>query len=103
MTLTDLINALDDLSSEDLEQLQQQINIRRQQPSTPTDVQQLRQQIAAILQDADPIELVAGTMDVDKLATALEAMREGLTEQELDEIAEAMNAEYIEPDNKLNG
>ena len=48
--------------------------------------------------DKDLQALRPGTMDIDKLNAALEAMREGLSEKDLEEIIAAMNEEYLETD-----
>jgi len=42
-------------------------------------------------------ELRPGTMDVDKLIIAIDKIREGMSEAEIDAMVAAMNEEYIEP------
>lgn len=59
-------------------------------------VQQLMLEIEHLLEHAQPVSLQAGTMNVDQLASALESMREGLSEVNLQEIVAAMNEEYLE-------
>lgn len=105
MTLQELFNAVDELPWDVLEQLQERINQRRQRrESHPYRSQaEMMGDIHAILQDADPVALVPGTMDVDKLEAALAHMREGLTTDQLDEIVSAMNEEYIAPDSTTDG
>lgn len=78
MTLNELIRAVDALSEDELAQLRDYINHRQFREQTNT-------------------ELRPGTTDVDALIEAIDQMREGLTEQQLDEIVAAMNEEYIEP------
>lgn len=76
MMLNDLFHVIDDLSSEDLDRLsdyiEQQRERRRLAQYTP------EQRIQAIKE-------------------AFAELREGLTPEELEEITEAMNSEYIEP------
>jgi uncharacterized protein YeeX (DUF496 family) len=78
MTLDELIRAVDRLSDEELRQLRDYVNQR-----------QVREQ--------DNTELRAGTMNVDALMRAVDQIREGLTEQEIETMIAAMNEEYIEP------
>ncbi|MBZ0321179.1 MAG: hypothetical protein K8L91_32495 [Anaerolineae bacterium] len=54
-------------------------------------------EIESLLEQAQPVSLKAGTMNVDQLASAFESMREGLSEADLQEIVAAMNEEYLEP------
>ena len=99
MTLQEILKAVDDLPWDDLEKLQQHIDHRRaaRQPA-PMSEDDLRRQIDEILKDAEPVELVRGTMNVDELMRGIDAIREGLSQQELDEIVKAMNEEYVEID-----
>lgn len=73
MTLQELKTAISELSTEDLRILESYIHDRRK-----------------LLETAKPL-------NVEALEQAIEAMREGLTEEDLDEIEWAMNVEYIEP------
>ncbi|MAS32369.1 MAG: hypothetical protein CL610_00085 [Anaerolineaceae bacterium] len=103
MTLQEILEALDELSWEEMEALQQHLDQRRSghQRDLMTEAA-VRRQIDDILKDAEPVELVAGTMDVEKLMRGIDAMREGLTQEELEEIADAMNEEYIEVDDWID-
>ena len=103
MTLNDLLKAIDDLPLEDLDKVQQRINARRKKQTAVSDDEKLLQDIAEILKDAEPVELKAGTMDAEKLAAAFDAIRQGLTQEERDAIADAMDFEYIESDDQLDG
>lgn len=104
MTLQEILEALDELSWEEMEALQQHLDQRRSghQRDLMTEAA-VRRQIDDILKDAEPVELVAGTMDVEKLEATMESIRNSLTQEELDEIIWAMNEEYIEPDSPSNG
>lgn len=62
--------------------------------------QRLIVEIESLLEQAQPVSLQAGTMNVDRLAAALESMREGLNEADLQEIVTAMNEEYLEPNHE---
>jgi hypothetical protein len=99
MTLQEMLKAVDELPWEDLEKLQERINARRQRQALPpySSRQQMMDEINRILQSAEPVELMAGTMDVDRLAVAVAAMRAGLTEAQLDDMVKAMNEEFIAP------
>jgi hypothetical protein len=103
MTLSDLLKAIDDLPLKDLDKLQQRIDARRKPQSVETGDERRLRDIAEILKDAEPVELKSGTMDAEKLAAAFDAIREGLTQEERDAIADAMDFEYIEPDGDLDG
>jgi hypothetical protein len=74
MTLNELMKAVDALSDEELRQLRDYVNQRH-------------------VHEHEQTELRAGTMNVDALMSAVEEIREGLTEQELDEMIAAMNEE----------
>lgn len=74
MILTDVMKAVDQFSPEQLRQLRETIQQRKQQ-----------------------IEPKAGTLNMDELLEGLEEMRAGLTDEEFREIERAMNEEYIEP------
>lgn len=75
-SLHDLYRTLDRLNDEELDQVQAYINQRRAQP-----------QIA----DEDVQAKIAA------LHEAFAEIREGMTQEELDEMIKAMNSEYIEP------
>jgi uncharacterized protein YeeX (DUF496 family) len=53
-----------------------------------------RQQLREYLDDH--IELKAGTMDINKLLEAVDKIREGMSQEEIDEMIALMNEEYIE-------
>lgn len=71
MSIDDLLEAVDQLNPDELRQLQQRITARRQQMS--------------------PDEVFA------TLQKAFADIREGLSEEELQDMVDAMNHEYIEP------
>lgn len=79
-----------ELSWDEIEALQERIDQRRKHQTSNAD-EELRRQIDEILKDAEPPELVPGTMNMEKLLQGIDAMREGLTQEELDEIVQAMN------------
>ena len=58
-----------------------------------------REQLRQYIDDLDAHSPVPPTapLDMDALRSAIARMREGLSEDEIDAIAEAMEAEYIEP------
>src|SRR3990172_7326380 len=104
MTLQEMLKAVDELPWDDIEKLQARIDQRRStQRQAPISEEELRRRIDEILKDAEPIELVPGTMDVKRLEAVVEAMREGLTQEELNELADTIDEEYIKPDDDLNG
>lgn len=78
VTLQDVMKAVDRLSLEELRQLRAYLDQLEGTPVSPA-------------QDMTPEERAC------RLDTAFEQLREGLTQAELDEMTEAMNAEYIEP------
>lgn len=105
MTLPETLQAVDELPWADVQKLQARINQRRQrektQPSAPQDYQMdadLQRELDNILKNAPPVKLVAGTMDVDKLEQVVTEIRESLTQEELEDIVNAMNEEYVKPD-----
>lgn len=53
----------------------------------------LEQEIERLLAIAEAVTLQRGTMDIAKLERAVEAMREGLSQAELNAIADAMDEE----------
>lgn len=77
MTLQDVIKAVATLSPEELRQLRAFLD---QLEGTPSPAH-----------DLPPEERIR------RLDAAVEALREGLTQAELDEMTDAMNTEYIEP------
>lgn len=81
MTLQELMRAIDHLSRPELDQLRQYIDQREKEQE---------RQIHPARGDT-PQERVR------RLDAAAAAIREGLTQEELDEMTAAMNAEYIEP------
>jgi len=80
MTLQDVIKAVETLSPEELRQLREFLD---QLEGTPSPAH-----------DLPPEERIR------RLDAAVEALREGLTQAELDEMTDAMNTEYIEPFDK---
>lgn len=99
MTLQEMLAAVDELSWDEIEELQERIDQRRKhQHQTPAADEELRRQLAEIFKDAEPVVLVPGTMNVEKLMQGIDAMREGLTQEELNAIADAMNEEFVEMD-----
>jgi hypothetical protein len=104
MTLEEMLEAVDELPWDDVEKIQARIDRRRKsQRQAPVSEEELRRQIDEILKDAEPVELVPGTMNVKRLEAVVEAMRAGLTQEELNELADAIDEEYIKPDDDLNG
>jgi GAF domain-containing protein len=77
MTLTEMIEAVDRLSADQLRQLREYIQLREQQE-----------------------KLEAGTLNMSALLAGLEQLRAGLTEEQYREIERAMNEEYVEPVDK---
>lgn len=63
---------------------------------------QLLREISTTQRAAKPEKLIAGTMDVDKLAASLDLIRENLVEEDIEEIIQAMNEEYIELNDEHN-
>ena len=99
MTLKEILDAIDELSWEDVETVQARIEQRREADTTQMQTyDDLQQEIEAALQDVKPGELKAGTMDAERLKKAVEAMRAGMTQEELDAIADAMDEAYIKPE-----
>ena len=107
MTLQEVLNVIDSLPDRDIAQIKRHIRQREKRPSasvTPEEMQaiwaqpHIQAEIQAIISQAEPVELQAGTMDVDKLMEAIIAMREGLSKSELEAIIADMNEEYIEDD-----
>ena len=104
MTLQEIMRAISQLSSDDLDQLTEFMDRQRKsQGHEPMSEAELGAMIDTILQTAEPSEVVAGTMDVDELMRGIDAIREGHSQAELDAIAAAMNEEYVEPDETGNG
>jgi len=56
-----------------------------------------RAELRAYLDEREMHTLRAGTMNVDALLAAAREIRESLTDEEWNEIEQAMNEEYIEP------
>jgi hypothetical protein len=77
MTLQDVMKAVDQLSPEELRELRQYIEQREGLPW--------------------PVQALTPEERARRLDEAFEQLRDGLTQAELDEMTEAMNAEYIEP------
>ncbi len=77
MTLDELKEAVDTLTREERQDLQDYINQK------------------------EPIQRQEED-ELNTLLRALEAMREGITDEEFAEIEQAMNAEYIEPLDKVS-
>lgn len=77
MTLQDVIKAVDRLSPEELRELRSYLD---QRESTDQYTHELT-----------PEERIR------RMDAAVEAIREGMTQEQIDEMIEAMNAEYVEP------
>jgi|GEM_PF-7082670 len=95
MTLQELLEAIDDLSMEDVQKVQEHIAKRNQSEMIQANWQH---QIDAILANVTPVHLPSGTMNVEKLETAIQSIREGLTQDTLNAIADAMDEEFIKPE-----
>ncbi len=93
MTLTDVYRMIDQLTP----QQQQQVRAYIEQQQVT-----LRQEIDAIIQNAPSPKLQSGTMDADRLQQAVEGMWAGLNADEIGAILQAMNEEFIEPDQMLD-
>ena len=78
MTFDELLKAVDGLSPDERQRLRDYINRHE----------------SGQLQET-PVE--AGVLDIDSLFRAFDEIRAGFTKEELAEVIEAMNAEYIEP------
>jgi uncharacterized protein YeeX (DUF496 family) len=77
MTFQDVIKAVDALSPEELRQLRAYIDQR---------------------EGIDrPVHSLSPEERIRRMKTAAAAIREGMTKEQLDEMIEDMNAEYIEP------
>ncbi len=85
MVLQDLIRAVDVLSSDELEALYLHIRQQREQRRLVQDGAQ------------DGIIMPPIPLDVDILRQIGAALREGFSKADLEELDQAMNAEYIEP------
>lgn len=83
MVLQDLIRAVDVLSSDELEALYLHIRQQREQRRLVQDEAQ------------DGIIMPPIPLDVDSLRQIGAALREGFSEADLEELDQAMNAEYI--------
>lgn len=92
MTIEDLLRAVDTLTWDDLALLQRRIAERRQ---TALDAQDLMAKIGPFLQEAEPVTLRAGTMDVDKLREGVAGMWAGLSTADVEAIVAAMNDAVI--------
>lgn len=107
MTLQDVLKVIDTLPDDEIAKIQQHLATREKhhaESPTPEEMQafwsqsHIQAEIQAIVSQAPPVELRAGTMDADKLIEAIIAMREGLSGFELEAIIADMNEEYIEDD-----
>jgi uncharacterized protein YeeX (DUF496 family) len=77
MTLQQIKQAVDSLSAEELRELREYLEQR----------ESLEQ----------PVLILSPEERIRRLDAAVEAIREGMTQEQIDEMIEAMNAEYIEP------
>ena len=77
MNLQDIIAAVQQLPPEELQELRHTLN---------------KMESGALIPPSKPLEM-------DALRAALARMRDGLSDAEIDAIAEAMETEYIEPVN----
>jgi uncharacterized radical SAM superfamily Fe-S cluster-containing enzyme len=103
MTIQDILTIIDTLPDDEIAQIKQHIRQREQRHQiTPEEMQaiwaqpHIQAQIQEIVSHAKPLVLTPNTMDADGLEVAFKRMREGLSEEELDDIVTAMNEEYIE-------
>ncbi|MCD4685180.1 MAG: hypothetical protein K8S97_04515 [Anaerolineae bacterium] len=64
---------------------------------SPGARRELREYLAQRESTEQPVLELTPEERIRRLDAAVEALREGLTQQELDEMTEAMNTEYIEP------
>ncbi len=64
---------------------------------SPGERRKLREYLAQRESTEQPVLELTPEERIRRLDAAVEALREGLTQQELDEMTEAMNTEYIEP------
>ncbi|MEM6284201.1 MAG: hypothetical protein AAF787_18565, partial [Chloroflexota bacterium] len=91
MTLKEIIQAIDALSPEEQREVEKHLAQRKSPPPEPTGYmmtdEEYHRRIAELIEQAEPVEIKAGTMDIDKLTAAVEKMREGFTQEQLNEIA----------------
>lgn len=85
--LDDVFKMIDRLTPQEKLQVKQYIE---DQPD-----ESLLERINEILATAEPTELRAGTMDVEKLIEGTRLMWEGLSAEEIEAIVQSMNEEYV--------
>ena len=87
LSLTDIKQAVDKLSSEERAELRAYIDKQQRD---------LSQEIDAIWQSAPHPHLTPGTMNGERLESAIAGMWSGLDDDDVDAVVKAMNEEYIE-------
>ena len=100
MMLNDILQVIEKLSAEEVEKLQAHLDIRNYQLTSGLPDSQLLDEINLILEDAEPVQLQAGTLAINQLKHALNTIRKGLSEAELEAIATAMNEETVESEQR---
>lgn len=85
-TVEQIISQLQQLPTEDLEQIEAAIEAHKRRI-------RIQRAVEAARRNTPPRELKAGTMDVDKLMAAIASIREGLSDDEIDELIAAMNGD----------
>lgn len=102
ITFDDILNAIDTLTPDELATLRERIDQRRAacmpQPYTP-DVcsPEFLEEIRAFVAASPPHTVIPPSLPPEGFREALEALREGVTDEDWAEIEKAMNEEYIEP------
>jgi hypothetical protein len=115
MTLKDIYHLVTELSSEELAELADYISQQRQQGdelpyTTEQQIRMVDEEVKKLRDGATPEQLKALTdmvnafgerrnppLNIDELKQIFADLREGFTEQDLEELEWAMNVEYIEP------
>lgn len=93
MMLDEVFRLIDQLTPEQRQQVKHYID---------HEADTLRNNINAILQSAQSTKLQAGTMNMEKLLRATQGMWDGLNEDEINAIVQAMNEETIKPDSSTD-
>ena len=102
MTLQEILDAIDTLPNEDLAQIEERILNRQKSAHSPRvdksiwEQDWVKQQMQAISQDVQPVELIAGTMNTESFLQTMQKIHDELTDEEIEDAIEAMNEEYIE-------
>lgn len=103
MTLQDILQAIDTLPAEDLDLIEQRIHDKKKVLDTPFDKsvweqEWIKDKLAEIDHLDEAVELVAGTMNTHQFLTAMRAMHDELSDDDIEAITQAMNEEYIPED-----